>query len=765
MKCPIAICLMGLLGALAASGGNGTTIARVKGLIDLRGATQTLNGTSGKWLPAGEKIVVTNGTLKIETVRYSEFGGELIALKDGTIGFGASLNLQMTKGAPRILADGGTVDYTGKNSYVGVSLDDYHATGVVEVVNGGRFNARQSSDFVFGQGRGNVGKLLIASGGTADFGATPVTLGNSDGARGVLHVQGGTLRLGALSTPSAGALVDATFDRATLVAAAASDSFVGAKSAQGSYKILAGGLTLDNAGSNIGIAASFGGTGGLTLAGAGRTTFTAAQMFTGGLTVCEGTTLGLKQDANAFAGRVVFAAGARLNLEFTAKGLAPLKARSIDFSALTAEKPLVLTLDLSAPLEPGVSYRVFAMQEGTMTPEDKAKIVLPPGLVGTLENGSLFLHVDPKTTLWRGSAGNGIYDASVGDFPRQAGETGDSARIMRAVAVAGKGGVVWFPRGDYAIDQMLVVSNKTSLLLHKSANLKAVREMPYVMRYFGSEYAEIFYADHNLFIKGGQIDGNGLASGLNVLGLRHFTMGNMTIRNGKRVGLQFGDPSLPRFTADAHEVICNNIYLICDMPGLAGNIGFLTHIGDSEFTDIHVIDYTIGIRDCKWSNHYTRCHVWGGPIMKKGTNVSEMLENSIAFDLQGNDCLLDGCYADTAMIGYNVCNHVRIFNCAYFSNPTYKLDNMTVFNHLKGSLTVTGGRFAKTAPHVTLYKRGPGAKKLFWNDNVLLNFSEKECEDLNRELKKSIQSESASTNETKLAATDSRSSTSRKVVL
>ncbi len=149
MKCPIAICLMGLMGALAASGGNGTTIARVKGLIDLRGATQTLNGTSGKWLPAGEKIVVTNGTLKIETVRYSEFGGELIALKDGTIGFGASLNLQMTKGAPRILADGGTVDYTGKNSYVGVSLDDYHATGVVEVVNGGHFNARQSSDFVF----------------------------------------------------------------------------------------------------------------------------------------------------------------------------------------------------------------------------------------------------------------------------------------------------------------------------------------------------------------------------------------------------------------------------------------------------------------------------------------------------------------------------------------------------------------------------------------------------------------------------------------
>ena len=366
------------------------------------------------------------------------------------------------------------------------------------------------------------------------------------------------------------------------------------------------------------------------------------------------------------------------------------------------------------------------------------------------------------------NASVGPWDADVSDFPRQAGEAGDSARIMRAVEKAGKGGVVWFPKGGYAIDVMLVVSNQCSLWLHKSAHLKAVREMPFVLKYFGRELENNGNVggcvDHNLFIKGGQIDGNGLASGLNVLGLRHFTMGNMTIRNGKRVGLQFGDPSLPRFTADAHEVICNNIYLICDMPGLAGNIGFLTHIGDSEFTDIHVIDYTIGIRDCKWSNHYTRCHVWGGPIMKKGTNVSEMLENSIAFDLQGNDCLLDGCYADTAMIGYNVCNHVRIFNCAYFSNPTYKLDNMTVFNHQKGSLIVTGGRFAKTAPHVTLYKRGPGAKKLFWNDNVLLNFSEKECEDLNRELKKSIQSESASTNETKLAATDFRSLKSQSII-
>ena len=336
-------------------------------------------------------------------------------------------------------------------------------------------------------------------------------------------------------------------------------------------------------------------------------------------------------------------------------------------------------------------------------------------------------------------AGSDIFDVSVGDFPRQAGETGDSARIMRAITAAGKGGVVWFPRGEYAIDEMLIVSNQTSLLLHKSASLKAVREMPYVMRYFGGQLEKGVLADHNLFIKGGQFDGNGLAGCANVMGLKHFTMADTTYRNGKRVGLQLGDPSLPRSTEGGYEIICNNLYFVCNLSGLAGNVGFLTYIGDSHFTDIVVVDYTIGIRDCKWSNRYTRCHVWGGPVKKAGTNIPEMLENSIAFDLQGADCVLEDSYADTAMVGYNVCNDARIFNCAYFNNWVFKMDNPTVFCHKGGSLIVSGCRFSKNSPNATLYKREARAGKLAWKDNNPLNFNEKDCEELNRELKKSGQ--------------------------
>ena len=354
-----------------------------------------------------------------------------------------------------------------------------------------------------------------------------------------------------------------------------------------------------------------------------------------------------------------------------------------------------------------------------------------------------------------GVLADGAWDVSVADFPRKPGETGDSARIARAVEKAGKGGVVWFPRGEYAIDAMLVVSNQCSLWLHKSARLKAAKEMPFVLKYFGRELENNGHVggnvDHNLFIKGGDIDGMGLAGCANVMGLRHFTLADTTYRNGRKVGLQLGDSSLPRSIEGGYEIIANNLYFICNLPGLAGNVGFLTYIGDAHFTDMVVVDYTVGIRDMKWSNRYTRCHVWGGIVKKAGTAEPEYLPNSIAFDLRGADALLTDCYADTAMIGFNVCGDTRVFNCGYFNNWKFKMDNPTVFVHAGGSLIVTGGRFSKNSPHATLYRRGEKAGRLIWRDNQPLNFTADEMKGLNDELKKCGEADAAAKNEAKLA--------------
>ena len=113
-------------------------------------------------------------------------------------------------------------------------------------------------------------------------------------------------------------------------------------------------------------------------------------------------------------------------------------------------------------------------------------------------------------------ASQGIWDASVGDFPRLAGETGDSGRIQRAIAAVGDGGVVWFPRGEYAIDAMLQVTNFTSLLLHKTAHLKAVKEIPFLLRYEARRPRDRAReaGEMGLYIRGGDFDGAGLANGV-----------------------------------------------------------------------------------------------------------------------------------------------------------------------------------------------------------------------------------------------------------
>ena len=350
-----------------------------------------------------------------------------------------------------------------------------------------------------------------------------------------------------------------------------------------------------------------------------------------------------------------------------------------------------------------------------------------------------------------GVLADGVWDVSVADFPRKPGETGDSARIARALEAAGEGGVVWFPRGEYAVDSMIVVSNRTSLLLHKSARLKAAKEMPFVLRYFGRQLEKGVRADHNMFIRGGEFDGNGFAGCANVMGLKHFTMADANFRNGKGVGLQLGDPALPRSIGGGYEIICNNLYFVCNLPGLAGNVGFLTYIGDSHFTDMVVVDYTVSIRDMKWANRYTRCHVWGGPVKKAGTGEPEYLSNSIAFDLHGSDSVLEDCYADTAMVGFNVCGDTRVFNCGYFNNWGFKMDNPVVFRHESGSLIVTGGRFSKNSPHATLYRRGEKAGRLIWRDNQPFNFTAEEMKGLNDELKKRGEADAAAKNEAKLA--------------
>lgn len=321
-----------------------------------------------------------------------------------------------------------------------------------------------------------------------------------------------------------------------------------------------------------------------------------------------------------------------------------------------------------------------------------------------------------------------VWDQSLEGFPRLEGETSDSPRLARAVAAC-PGGVLYVPRGVYRLEEPLVVKNCCSLLLHKSAVLKAAVPMDYVLIYdAAASYPNVEEhdghlvpsgdydaEDWNLFIQGGVIDGAGLASCLSLLSFKHFTLRDTSFRNGRRYGLRIEEEG----STWTYELVAQNLYFKCTMPGLAGNAAVSSRGGDSHFVDCVCVDYTVGFELLGGgSNRLTRCHVWGGPIPAPAPGeLPEILKGSVNFRIHSADTILTDCYADTGETGYEIGADTRMIGCSYFNNYTYQLDNVVVIRHLGGRLLVSDGQFRKTSPHAALYQ---GSGPVVWRDNYLL---------------------------------------------
>lgn len=324
-----------------------------------------------------------------------------------------------------------------------------------------------------------------------------------------------------------------------------------------------------------------------------------------------------------------------------------------------------------------------------------------------------------------------IWDRCIADYARLTGETSDDERILRAVRDCARG-VLYFPKGVYTIEKMITVDNCCSLLLHKSAVLKAVHKMPFVLKIdAAASYPDVQEQDGhlvpsgdsdaedwNLFLTGGVIDGAGLAGCVCLNSFKHFTMRDVSLRNGLRYGLRIEDEG----STWTYELVAQNLYCKCTLPGLAGNAGISSNGGDSHFIDCIVVDYTRGIELLGGgSNRLTRCHVWGGPIPPRTEGeLPEMLKDSVNYVLSSYDAILTDCYADTGLTGYLVTQNARLIGCSYFNNYTYRMDDVTVIDHRSGSLLVTQGLFRKTSPNATLY-RGSRAH-LTARDNTLDGF-------------------------------------------
>ncbi len=331
-----------------------------------------------------------------------------------------------------------------------------------------------------------------------------------------------------------------------------------------------------------------------------------------------------------------------------------------------------------------------------------------------------------------------MYDSILSDYPLRKGETDDAKRLQSAIDDT-PNGILYIPKGDYYIGTPIVISNRCSLKMHPAARLVATQEMDFVVTYDGlSDYHALsifnedgsIYDNLGLFIDGGDIDGNGFASCLKITNAHHYTLTNIALHNGNKYGLYVG-------SADGHiyELICNNIYCKCTMKGLSGNVGIYSDRSDCHYNDCIVVDYTIGMHMGGSSNRLSQCHIWGGTVAPKKLSMKEwsdiyaerkkslrsglytysrlgeeihndtpeMLIDSVAFSIKGAHNILDGCYADTAEVGYMIFADTRLISCDFFNNGLMGLKKSTAIKHIGGKLTVMASTF-----------RGPvGTEKLY----------------------------------------------------
>lgn len=307
---------------------------------------------------------------------------------------------------------------------------------------------------------------------------------------------------------------------------------------------------------------------------------------------------------------------------------------------------------------------------------------------------------------------------NLSDFPKLECETDDAPRIQRAID-ATPSGVLFIPGGLYRIADTLMVTNRCSLDLHKTAVLRAVKPLDYILRVDNTKAGKLPPGDfrnddYNLFVAGGKIDGDGLASCLYIVGFTHFTMRDMTFLNGRETGLR---------VHGGYELIANNLYFKCVKSGLAGNCALYTTGGDSHYTDCVVVDYTVGFRlGAGGSNRLTRCHVWGGPLppVRPG-EPREMLKDSVNFWVdRASSVIFRDCYADTGKTGYLVDGwDTRMLGCSYFNNKWFGLDGIVIVRHKFGRLLVTDGGFVKNTPDVKVYE---GTGEVSWSNMMYSGF-------------------------------------------
>ena len=233
---------------------------------------------------------------------------------------------------------------------------------------------------------------------------------------------------------------------------------------------------------------------------------------------------------------------------------------------------------------------------------------------------------------------------------------GDVSDELQRIINENPNKIIYFPEGTYLISKPILTSavpNKSvSLLLSNYAVIKATSDWTggseAMIRLGGAEACNDVHSNGaNYYLKGGTIDGSGVANGVSIDSGRLTTVSDVAIKR-TNVGLHVKKGA----NNGSADISVKDITIIGADP--KSSIGMVVDAHDNIFSDIFMQGVLVGVRVNTVGNFFRNIHTVG---------TSGNYENSIGFDDHGNANVYDTCYSDQYAVGFMMSRSSTYTNC------------------------------------------------------------------------------------------------------
>ena len=235
------------------------------------------------------------------------------------------------------------------------------------------------------------------------------------------------------------------------------------------------------------------------------------------------------------------------------------------------------------------------------------------------------------------------------------GVTDDTEAIQNAIDNMSNVSILYFPRGVYAVSDVIVVDNDISICSDNGARIVASSEMSSVLTYNVS-----YSKSYTRKITDITIDCNAMAEkGLNIVGGAGLELKNILVLDPISVGIDVNSDALENGTT--YEIfgdgltIRNRKMLTSDYSA----VGLYVRTADCSWKNIVTVNMSVGVKCTHGSNFFNHVHPW--------VNDENILPQSVGIRNEALGNYYSDCYLDTLYIGF-VSNCVTTLKNSNFRN-------------------------------------------------------------------------------------------------